>query len=198
MSKQEYCRSFGNTVKESVKRLSASSFFYFTSIKRPWCPKPERMTEFCDHSVIKPLPVVKMSASDVQEMITFASTFGAAVRQRTNRQEMTMSRHGTMPENVYQRSLQCKDAVVLDFVGDEVKQAEEQHENNESEKEGNEEEVIEFDDSGSDDDEFDNNEQLHGSSQIDGIDARANFLLGTQSRFGRPIRLSNRLISGFL
>eukprot|EP00794_Sanderia_malayensis_P008526 gene8526-9440_t len=66
MSKQEYCRSFGNTVKESVKRLSASSLFYITSIKNHGIQSRERMTEFCDHSVIKPLPVVKMSASDVQ------------------------------------------------------------------------------------------------------------------------------------
>lgn len=154
------------------------------------------MTEFCDLSVVEPLPVVKMNASDVQEMRTFASTFGAAVRQRTNRQETTMSRHGTMPEYVYQRTLQCTDnAVVLDFTTDPTEETEEL---NESGDEGHEEEQIEFDDSSSDDDELDADDQTQeDSTHIDEIDARANFLFGAQS-FGRPIRLSNRLISDFL
>ena len=33
LSKKEYCRDFGNTVKETTKRLSSSSFYYFTSKK---------------------------------------------------------------------------------------------------------------------------------------------------------------------
>ena len=196
MSKKEYCRSLGNTAKESMKRLPTSSFFYFTSVKRPWYPKPQRMTDLCDLSVIEPLPDVKMNASDVEEMWTFASTFGAAVRQRTNRQETTMSRHGTMPEYIYQRTLEwTDDAVVVDFAAD---LAEQRERINESEDEGQDEEQMEFDDSSSDDDELDSDDQTQGQTQIDEIDARANVLFGAQSGFGRPIRLSNRLISGFL
>ncbi len=168
MSKQEYCRSLGNTVKESVKRLSTSSFFYFTSVKRPWYPKPQRMKEFCDLSVIEPLPVVKMNASDVEEMRTFASTFGAAVRQRTNRQETTMSKHGTMPEYVYQRTLECTDgAVVVDFTADLANQREPI---NESGYEGHDDEQNEYDDSSSDDDELDKDDRTQGPTQIDEVD----------------------------
>ena len=39
-------------------------------------------------------------------MRNYALTYGSAVRQRTNRQETTMARHGTMPEMIYQRQLQ--------------------------------------------------------------------------------------------
>ena len=39
-------------------------------------------------------------------MRNYALTYGAAVQQRTNRQETTMARHGTMPEMIYQRQLQ--------------------------------------------------------------------------------------------
>ena len=39
-------------------------------------------------------------------MRDYALTYEAAVRQRTNRQETTMARHGTMPELIYQRQLE--------------------------------------------------------------------------------------------
>ena len=36
-------------------------------------------------------------------MRDWASSYGAAVRQRTVRQETTMAKHGTLPEYIYQR-----------------------------------------------------------------------------------------------
>ena len=39
-------------------------------------------------------------------MRDYALTYEAAVRKRTNRQETTMARHGTMPELIYQRQLE--------------------------------------------------------------------------------------------
>ena len=41
-------------------------------------------------------------------MRDYSPAYGAAVRQRTNRQETTMARHGTMPEVIYQRHLQIR------------------------------------------------------------------------------------------
>ena len=41
LSKKEYCRDFGNTIKETTKRLSSSTFCYFTSEKKSWYPEPE-------------------------------------------------------------------------------------------------------------------------------------------------------------
>ena len=39
-------------------------------------------------------------------MRDYALTYEAAVRKRTNRQETTMARHGTMPKLIYQRQLE--------------------------------------------------------------------------------------------
>ena len=36
-------------------------------------------------------------------MRDWASSYGAAVRQRTVRQETTMAKHGTLPEYIYQQ-----------------------------------------------------------------------------------------------
>ena len=44
---------------------------------------------------------------------------GAAVRQRTGRQETTMAKHGTLPEYLYQRHLEVGGKVNLNFGGDE-------------------------------------------------------------------------------
>ena len=48
-----------------------------------------------------------------------ASAYGAAVRQRTVRQETTMAKHGTLPEYLYQRHFKVGDKVNLNFGVDE-------------------------------------------------------------------------------
>ena len=47
-----------------------------------------------------------MRQADCDALRDWASSYGAAVRQRTVRQETTMARHGALPEFMYQR--QCK------------------------------------------------------------------------------------------
>ena len=42
--------------------------------------------------------------------------YGVAVRQRTNRQQTTMARHGTMPEIIYQRHLHISERVEVSGV----------------------------------------------------------------------------------
>ena len=44
-------------------------------------------------------------------MRDYSRAYGAAVRQRTNRQETTMARHGTMPEVIYERHLHNSERV---------------------------------------------------------------------------------------
>ena len=44
-------------------------------------------------------------------MRDYSRAYGAAVSQRTNRQETTMARHGTMPEVIYQRHLHISERV---------------------------------------------------------------------------------------
>lgn len=52
-----------------------------------------------------PLPTVARNQNEIDALREWASTYGAAVRQRTVRQETTMAKHGTLPEFMYQR--QC-------------------------------------------------------------------------------------------
>ncbi|KAK2569285.1 hypothetical protein P5673_006196 [Acropora cervicornis] len=70
VSMLEYCRSFGLTMKESIKRTTEWAPCYHTS-RRSWYPKPEETISF-----------------------SRASSYGAAVRQPTVRQETTMAKHG--------------------------------------------------------------------------------------------------------
>ena len=55
---------------------------------------------------MKPLPIVNMRPADCDALRDWASSFGAAVRQRTVRQETTMARHGTLPEFMYERQFE--------------------------------------------------------------------------------------------
>lgn len=106
LSKKEYCWDFGNTVKETRKRLSSSSFYYFTSEKNSWYPEPEHNIPLSALPSIPPLSDIKLSQKEIGQMRDYALTYGAAVRQRTNHEETTMARHGTMPELIYQRQLE--------------------------------------------------------------------------------------------
>ena len=105
MSKAEYYRSFGLAMKEAVKRVTTRAAYYHTS-RRSWYPKPEGGLLLSQVPVMKPLPIVNMSPADCNALRNWASSYGAAVRQRTVSQETTMARHGTVPEFMYQR--QCE------------------------------------------------------------------------------------------
>ena len=58
---------------------------------------------------MEPLPVVEKSQANCALLRGWASSYGAAVRQRTVYQETTMVKHGTLPEYMYHR--QC---IILD------------------------------------------------------------------------------------
>ena len=61
---------------------------------------------------MKPLPIVNMSPADCNVLRNWAPSYGAAVRQRTVRQETTMAHHGTLPEFMYQRQCEISDKPV--------------------------------------------------------------------------------------
>ena len=52
--------------------------------------------------MIKPLPTVNLSESDCEILRRWISAYGVAIQQRTVRQETTTSKHGTLPDFVYQ------------------------------------------------------------------------------------------------
>ena len=111
MIKAEYCSSFGLAMKEAVKRVTTWAAYYHTS-RRSWYSKPEGDLLLSQVPVMKPLPTVNMSPADCNALRNWASSYRAAVRQRTVRQETTMARHGTLPEFMYQRQCEISDKPV--------------------------------------------------------------------------------------
>ena len=95
--------------KESTKRLSSSKVYYYTGEKNSWYPDPEHEIHLATLPSIPRLPVAKLSEKAVEEMRNYTSTYGAAVRQTTNRQETTMARHRTTPEMLSQRKLRISE-----------------------------------------------------------------------------------------
>ena len=88
-------------MKESVKRVTQWAAFYQTS-RKSWYPKSEETIPFCKVPLIKPLPIVDMFKANCDIMRNWASAYGAALRQRTVRQKTTVTKHGTLPEFIYQ------------------------------------------------------------------------------------------------
>ena len=78
---------------------------YHTS-RQSWYPKPEGALLLLQVPFIKPLANVDMRPADCDGLRDWESSYGAAIRQRSVRQETTMARHGTLPEFMNQR--QCE------------------------------------------------------------------------------------------
>ena len=102
MSQLGYARSFSNTMKESFKRLSTWSAHYFTSQKGSWYPPAEGDIPY---QKLRPPPTrrtpIKISKSDAELLQDWSLTYTRSVRQTTNRQLTTMAKMGTMPDYLY-------------------------------------------------------------------------------------------------
>ena len=106
LSMPHYCRSFGLTMKESIKRTTEWAACYHTS-RWSWYPKPEEIIPFSRVPTIKSLPVAQTSRVIACDLLrNWASSNGAAVRQCT-----MMAKHGTLPEFIPQ--WQCVTSVKL-------------------------------------------------------------------------------------
>ena len=97
----DYARSFGNTVKEGLKRTTIWSTYYFTN-EKPYYAIPTNSLRFWDIPLLAPLPAVSMSDVHQDFMREWARNNGKTVRQRTVRQETTKYKSGTLPLNMYQ------------------------------------------------------------------------------------------------
>ena len=132
---------------------------------------------------MKPLANVDMRPADCDALRDWTSSYGAAVRQRTVRQETTMARHGTLPEFMHQR--QCEKPISNAF--DAQVSTVEAVTENEMVKEA-EDEFVE-----SSNEEVDDDPEV--STLVQGeIGSSATFLLGARTRFGRAVRFNNRLL----
>ena len=187
MSMAEYCRSFGLTMKEAVKRLTSWTAYYHTS-RRSWYPTPDGALLLLQVPVMKPLPVFDVCQSDCDAMRDWASSYGAAVRQRTVRQETTMARHGTLPEFMYQRHCEISENPVS-IAFDVGVNAPGPTDDAREELEEDQEDI--FDESS--DEEVEHSHE--GSTLVQGeIGSSATFLLGARTCYGRAIRFNNRLL----
>ena len=189
MSKAEYCRSFGLTMKEVVKRVTTRAAYYHTS-RNSWYPKPEGALLLSQVPAMKPLPIVNMHPADCDALRDWASSFGAAVRQRTVHQETTITRHGTLPEFMHQRQCEISErpvAIAFDEQGNTADAAKE----NESE----EDEADEFDQSSDEEVSENGQENTRCPAVLQGeTGSSATFLLGARTRLRREIRFNNRLL----
>jgi hypothetical protein len=97
----DYARSFGNTVKEGLKRTTRWAAHYYTN-KKSYYPIPSNSIMFWDIPFLPPLPPIEMSDENQEYMREWARDNGKSVRQRTVRQETTKYKAGTLPLNMYE------------------------------------------------------------------------------------------------
>ena len=132
--------------------------------------------------VVRPLPPVPMAPQGVHRIRDWAQTLGAAVCQRSVKQETTMARAGTLPSYLYQREIQRGESFSL-----ERSDLEEQQEKDE-EEDG----MLEYDSPRSDE-ESAHDETACDVGGIPSLEREANFLFGRVSRFGRSIHFNSRI-----
>ena len=103
MTQLQYAREFMSTLKESIKRSSNWSTFYFISRKASWYPPAENT--ICLNDVLKELPKnknpTKITQNEQQALQSWALTYTTTVRQGAVRQETTMAKMGTLPHYLY-------------------------------------------------------------------------------------------------
>jgi hypothetical protein len=120
-------------------------------------------------------------------MRNYAQTFGAAVRQRTNRQETTMARHGTLPEIIYQRHLDISaDKVQVGAVVRPATSTESGANDDLNENDMIAEAAVDTPEYGSSSDE---------ETAVMELDRHSTFLVVVSTRSGRQVRINNRLFS---
>lgn len=195
MSMSQYTRAFGNAVKESLKRLSSWSAFYFTH-PRSWYPLPEGTISFKDVPLMEPLPAHNLDQESCRLLNDFASVYGRAVRQRSGRQETTKAKAGTLPPSCYSNTLpiqrvnltQREEELSTIATNDEERRSSDMEDH--SEYDSDESEDGESEDHESEDDD----PQPSSSTETAQLSSEALFLIGSRSRFGRPVRFNRRFI----
>ena len=183
MSMLQYCQSFGDCIKESIKRLPTWSAHYFTSPKS-WYPLPQGSLKLEDVPLLDPLPAPSCKPEDVQCLIDFANMYGRAVQQRSTRQETTMANAGSLPEYCYADRDQHGDHLRLseeNVVAQENKTVESQHPEYDSDS---------TESAGSNY----SSEAEDSCTMTSEVTREAMFLVGSKSRFSRVVRLNNRFV----
>ena len=141
---------------------------------------------------MKPLPVTVTSQENC-DMRAWASSYSAAVRQRTVCQKTTMSKHGTLPEYMFQRHcVTIEEPVDVIFEEDPgfVDKGDKDNEMTDQTEDEVERDDAEYHQS-SDEEAEDITLSSQSVIKVE-IGSFAHFLLGVQLRFGQVIRFNNR------
>ena len=112
----EYTRDFSNSMKESLKRATKWSAYYFTQAREySYYPVPQTKVPLRDIPKLKRLPVLVtvMSKRDMDSMRQWASEHSKAVRQLSVPQNNTKHAAGTpsLPLSMYRKELPIGDQV---------------------------------------------------------------------------------------
>ena len=118
----DYARSFGNTVKEGLKRTTIWSTYYFTN-KKSYYPIPTNSLRFWDIPLLPPLPAASMSDVHQDFMREWARNNGKTVPQRTVRQGTTKHKSGTLALNMYQTEEQIGEKLQFDGASEKMEEA---------------------------------------------------------------------------
>ena len=100
----QYAREFTTSIKESYKGITKWGAHYYTRRKR-WYPPPENSLYFSEIMLPKPLPPKQIGNDNCNLLREWAAVNGAAMKQRTVRQETTMARSGTLPDACYHNGI---------------------------------------------------------------------------------------------
>ena len=159
-------------MKESVKKTTNWAAFYITNPKS-WYSVPDRAASLFKIPLAAQISPAGISSQDAQLMKDWAQTFGAAVGQRTVRQETTMARAGTLPSFLYQREIMPGES------GDLTGKVQHSEDGDGYETcSSAEKEIDEVDD----------------SQSVSTLDREANLLLGRVSAFSRAVGFNSRLM----
>ena len=97
MSQLKYSRSFMTTVKESLKLYSHLYAYYFTGEKGNCYPTSGNSLPYSDLMFAKKFINGPINKEDEELLIEWAYNYTCVERQRTVRQETTISKMGTLP-----------------------------------------------------------------------------------------------------
>ena len=113
-TKFEFCLRFPRCVKELLKRVTKTSFNYFTNPKASYYLKPkiEAVTvPFTDLAMFPKPSKGTIAQKHAGELAQWVSLNGKSVRQNTTRNFSTKDKPGTLPLNVYEAAAPKEKAV---------------------------------------------------------------------------------------
>ena len=145
-------------------------------------------------------PVGRATHEEIAMMQEWAKAYGASVRQRSERQETTMARAGTLPDYLYQKEVPVSDKIILTSdsstaepvtTADSNANAGDSSTPDPAEPDSTESDELSEYDSSSDEEEPEENLPAEESDNLVQLSRDVDFLVGVTLWFGRPVRFND-------